>query len=117
MYRLTHPGRISFNDLVQRLELFEYRLSRNPLGLRTHGSCPKKITLIVYDFGVKYLIKYHALHLKAEMEDNYKVTKDWEGKLYTSIALKWDYDKGMVQLSMPSYVCAALNSFQHKKPK
>ena len=37
--------------------------------------------------------------------------------MYIGIALKWDYSKGMVQLSMPGYVCAALYSFQPKEPK
>ena len=37
--------------------------------------------------------------------------------MYIGIALKWDYEKGMVQLSIPGYVCASLNAFQHEKPK
>ena len=40
-----------------------------------------------------------------------------EGRLYIGIALKWDHEKGMVQLSMPEYVRVALNYFQQKKPK
>ena len=55
--------------------------------------------------------------MKAEIKDKYKVTKYWGGEFYIVIALKWDYEKGTVQISMPSYVCAALNSFQHNKPK
>ena len=62
-------------------------------------------------------MKEHALHLKASLEDKYEVTTNWEGKLYIGIALKWDYEKGTIQLSMPGYVRAALHSFQHKKPK
>ena len=71
------------------------------------------------DFGVKYSGKDHALYLKASLETKYKVTTDWEGKLYIGIALKWDYEKGTVQLSMPGYVRAALHAFQafqHEKP-
>ena len=37
--------------------------------------------------------------------------------MYIEIALKWDYEKYTVQISMPGYVCASLRSFQHKKPK
>ena len=66
------------------------------------------------DFGVKYSGKEHALHLQAALEDKYKVTTDWEGKLYIEIALKWDYKKVTVQISMPGYVRAALHSFQQK---
>ena len=46
--------------------------------------------------------------MKASLEDKYKVTTYWEGKLYIGIALKWGYEKGMVQLSIPGYVCAVL---------
>ena len=49
--------------------------------------------MVVYDFGVKYSGKERALHLKAELDDKYKVTTDWKGKLYIGIALKWDYEK------------------------
>ena len=37
--------------------------------------------------------------------------------MYIGIALKWEYEKGTVQLSMPGYVRAALHAFQHEKPK
>ena len=63
--------------------------------------------MVVDDFWVKYSGKEHSLHLKSALEDKYKVTTDWEGKLYIGIALKWDYEKGTVQLSIPGYVRAA----------
>ena len=47
-------------------------------------------------FGVKYSVKEHALHLKAELEKRYNVTAYWEGGLYIDIALKLDYEKGTV---------------------
>ena len=68
-------------------------------------------------FGIKYLVKEHALHLKAALEIKYRVTMSWKGQLYIRIAIQWDYEKGTVQLSMPGYVRAELYSFQHKKPK
>ena len=86
-------------------------------GLWKHNSQPINFTLVVNGFGVKYLGKEHALHLKESLEEKYKVTTDWEGKFYIGIALKWDYEKGTVQLSMPGYLHAALHSFQHENPK
>ena len=74
-------------------------------------------TWVVDDFGMKYSRKYHAVHLKSALEDKYKVTSDWEGKFYIGIALKSDYEKGTVKISMPDYVCAELHSFQHGKPQ
>ena len=67
--------------------------------------------MVVDEFGIKYSGKDCALHLKAALGGKYKVTTDWEGRLYIGIALKWDYEKGTVQLSIPGYVCAALHVF------
>ena len=64
--------------------------------LCTHNIRPINFTLVVDDFGGKYLGKYHALHLKVALEDKYKVNTYWEGKLYIGISLKWDYEKGTV---------------------
>ena len=55
--------------------------------------------------------------MKESLEDKYKVTTDWGGKLYIWIALKWDYEKGTVQISMAGYVRTALHSFQQEKYK
>ena len=88
VYGLPQAGRISCGALVQHLELYGYFLSRKAPGLWIHNRCPNNFTLVVYDFGVKYLVKDHALHLRAEMKDKYKLTKDWEGKLCIGIALK-----------------------------
>ena len=101
MYGLPQAGRISHDTLVQHLKPYVYHSSRSPPGLWTLKSCPINSTLVVDDFGVKYLGKEHYLHLKAALESKYKVSTDWEGKLYIGIALKWDYEKGTVRLSMP----------------
>ena len=37
--------------------------------------------------------------------------------MYIGIALKWCYEKGTVQISLPGYVSAELHYFQHEKPK
>ena len=70
---------------------------------------PTNFTLLVDNFGVKYPGEENELHQKSEPEDKYKVTTYWEEKLYIGISLKWDYEKGMVQLSMPGYVRAAIH--------
>ena len=46
----------------------------------------------------------------------YRITTDWTGSLYCGITLKWDYDKGTVELSMPGYIQKALQRFQHPNP-
>ena len=71
------------------------------------------ITLVVDDFGVKYVGKEHALHLKAVLEEHYAITEDWSGGRYTGLTLDWDYARGQVHLSMPGYVAKALRQFQY----
>ena len=57
----------------------------------THNSRTINCTLVVDEFGVKNSVKEHVLHLKAALEDKYKVTTTWDGKLYIGISLKWNY--------------------------
>ena len=42
---------------------------------------------------------------------------DWEETLYIGIALRWDYDKGTVQVSLTGFISTELHCFQHEKPK
>ena len=46
-----------------------------------------------------------------------EVDTDWKGELYSGITtIKWNYDEGWVDLSMPGYVKKALQRFQHPTP-
>ena len=117
MYEIPRAGQIAHTALVKQPYPYEYHPSSKNPGLWTHKILPINFTLIVNDFGVKYLGKDHALHLKAALEDKYKINKDWKGGLYIGIALNWDYEKGTVQRPIPGYVHAAIHSFQHEKTK
>ena len=77
---------------------------------------PIQFTLVVDDFGFKYVGEEHALHLKSILEQHYKVTTDWTGRRYIGITLDWDYVQRRVHLSMPGYVAKALKQFQHQAP-
>ena len=63
-----------------------------------------QFTLVVDDFGVKYVGKEHAQHVKDTLEENYTVTTEWDGKQYIGITLDWDHKRRQVHLSMPNYV-------------
>lgn len=43
-------------------------------------------------------------------------TTDWNGTLYCGLTLEWSYLARTVQLSMPGYIEATLNKFQHAIP-
>ena len=54
-------------------------------GQWTHEWRPVQFTLVVDDFGVKYVGEEHAMHLKTALEADYTVTTKWEGKRYIGI--------------------------------
>jgi hypothetical protein len=85
-------------------------------GLWTHNWYPIKFSLVVDDFGVMYVGREHAEHLKAALEENDEISTDWEGSLYCGIKLTWDYTARTVDLSMPGYIAAVLHRFQHPHP-
>jgi hypothetical protein len=70
-------------------------------------------TLVVDDFGVKYIGQDHAEHLMSVIKQHYECKANWTGERYIGIHLAWDYDNGRVHLYMPGYVQKALKQFQH----
>ena len=47
------------------------------------------------------------------LQAKYEIEVDWEGQCFCGISLKWDYEKGTVDLSVPGYIKAALHRFAH----
>jgi hypothetical protein len=47
---------------------------------------------------------------------NYNISSDWKGSAYCGLTLEWDYKNRTVDLSMPGYIKAALNKYQHAAP-
>jgi hypothetical protein len=113
MYGLPQSGLIANKLLKKRLNEHGYRQRKLVPGLWRHNTCPIQFTLVVDDFGVKYVGKEHARHLKKVLEMHYESTCNWTGMCYTGITLDWDYKKRRVHLSMPNYVKKALKQFQH----
>ena len=72
---------------------------------------------MVDNFCVKYVGKEHALHLKKILEEDYKVTTEWDGTRYIRITLDWYYKRRQVNLSLPGYTCTALKQFKYTKKK
>ena len=76
VYGISQEGQIAHSALVRHLEPYGYHPSSNNPGLWTHTSRSINLTLDVNNFGVKYSVKDCSLHLKASLEDKYKVTTD-----------------------------------------
>ena len=69
--------------------------------------------LVVDDFGVKYVGKENFNHLVSTLKDLYEITFDEDGETILSLTIKWNYNKGWVNISMPGYVERALDRFKH----
>ncbi len=91
MYRLPQAGLIANKLLESRLNKHGYRQSKLVPGLWRYDTRPIQFTLVVDDFGVKYVGKENALHLKHALKEHYQLTCDWDGCQYIGITLDWDY--------------------------
>ena len=116
IYGLPQAGRLSNDAFVTNLAKDGYVQSKRTPGLFQHNTKPIAFTLVVDDFGVKHVGRQHAEHLEQTLRKHYRITTDWEGALYCGITLKWDYEKGTVELSMPGHIDRALQRFQHPTP-
>jgi hypothetical protein len=116
MYGLPQAGILANQLLTKRLEPQGYYQCRHAPGLWRHKWCPILFSLVVDNFGVKYVGREHVDHLNDGVEKHYAFSKDWEGKLYCGIHIQWDYPNRTVDLSMPGYIAATLHKFQHQPP-
>ena len=51
-------------------------------GLWTHKTWPISFTLVVDNFGVKYVGEEHVKHLMNCLRESYNITHKWKGKIY-----------------------------------
>ncbi|EJK70216.1 hypothetical protein THAOC_08441, partial [Thalassiosira oceanica] len=117
MYGLPQSGLLANELLEKRLANFGYRQSKLVPGLWKHDWRPVTFSLVVDDFGVKYVGHEHAEHLEqAIVKSGYRIKSDWSGNKYIGITLDWDYDQREVHLSMPGYNAKGLKRFQHQPP-
>ena len=77
--------------------------------------------LLVDDFGIEYVGKRHALHLKAVLEEHYDITVNWKGDLYSGINLDWNYNpvhaKRTFCLTMDNNIANLIVKFNHTDPR
>ena len=117
MYGLPQAGILAQELLEKRLSLHGYSQNAAVPGLWTHKTRPITFTLVVDDFGVKYVGKEHAMHLINILKQDYEISEDWTGNKYIGITFDWDYINKRVHLSMPGYIEKALQRFGHERPR
>ena len=77
-----------------------YRKAPYTQGLFLHDTRDISFTLVVDDFGIKYIKDEDVEHLRAAISEKYKFKVDMDGKQYIGIHLHWDYEKRELRISM-----------------
>jgi hypothetical protein len=116
VWGLPQAGILANKKLRRKLAPHGYHEHENTPGLWYHDTRPISFTLVVDDFGVKYVGKQHADHLIECFKETYKLSEDWTGSLYCGITLDWNYKNGYVDISMPGYIKKKLQEYGHMIP-
>ena len=69
-----------------------------------HITRPIAFSLVVDDFGVKYVHKDDATHLSNSLKNACKLAEDWTGSLYCGITIKWNYNRRDRWLVFPKHI-------------
>jgi hypothetical protein len=117
IWGLPQAGILANKRLHQKLAPFGYHESVNTLGLWMNESRPITFTLVVDNFGVKFVNEDDVDHFISSIKKTYTLTKDWTGNLYYGIMLEWDYVGQMVDISMPGYIKKKLQKYNHIMPR
>ena len=113
MQGFKQAGRIENDRLTAHLDNFGYSTTRLTPGLWRHKSQPITFSLVVDNFGVKYVGKKNANQLLTSLCKLYTVTVDWTGRIFSGMNLEWNYIEKYVDVSMPGYIPYMLHHFQH----
>jgi hypothetical protein len=79
MYGLPQAGIIAQKLLEERFHKAGYTQSKITPGYWKHTWHPISFTLVMDDFGVKYIGKEHVHHLLQMLRQDYEIEEDWEG--------------------------------------
>jgi len=116
VWGLPQAGIHANKKLKQKLAPFGYHECKNTPELWHHETRSITFTLMVDDFGVKYVDKTDVKHLISSIKANYELTVDWTGNLYCRISLDWDYVNRWVDISIPGYIKKKLQEYDHAMP-
>jgi hypothetical protein len=92
VWELLQAGILANKCLRCKLAPFGYNESTNTSGLQCNKTRLITFTLVVNNFGVKYVNKENVNHLISSIKKYHSLTKDWTRNLYCGIQLDWDYD-------------------------
>jgi hypothetical protein len=114
VWGLPQAGILAKKLLRKCLLPHKYYKCANTPGLWKHKTRSISFTLVVNNFGVKYVRKEHVNHLIWCIKQKYELTKDWTGNLYCGTKLNWDYNARTLDISMPGYIKKLLLQYKHR---
>ena len=117
LYGLKESGRIAHEDMIDHLASHRYYESKFTKGLFKHETRSISFTLVVDDFGIKWIKREDLDHLISALEQKYEMKVDMESKQYVGIDLLWDYTARTLTCTMDEYIATALQELQHLAPK
>jgi hypothetical protein len=101
MYGLPQAGILAQELLEQQLNKHGYFQNKAIPGLWTHQTRPISFTLVVDNFGIKYVGQEHVMYLISILKEHNKLSEDWKGTKFIGLTLKRDYSGRKVHISMP----------------
>ena len=113
---LKQAGRIAQDRLINHLAKYGYAPVAHTPSLWKQRIRNIAFTLVVDNFGIKYVGKNHLSHLLNAIHNLYTVTVNMTGSKYLGLTLEY-YTDGIVYISMPGYIKTALHKFQHPLPR
>ena len=116
MYGLKKSAILAYQQLVSYLAPAGYIPIPNTAGMWKHKTRNTVFCICVDDFGIKYFNDDDINHLLGTLKQHYTVTTDWSGWNYCGLTIDWAYEKGYVDISMPSYIKKVLHKYQHPTP-
>jgi hypothetical protein len=108
MHGLSQAGIIAQDLLTKRLRQAGYQQNKVTPGYWRREWRPISFTLVIDDFGVKYINKTDVDHLTSVLSQDYEIDTDLDGTQYLGHTLNWDYKLRKVHLTMPEYIEKAL---------
>ena len=116
MYGLKQAAVLANQQLQSNLAKEGYYPIPGTSGLWKHRTRQTKIVLCIDDFGVKTFCKADLDHFLHSIKKYYDYHIDETGSHYIGLTLDWQYDKGVVEVSMPGYIRKLLKRTGHPTP-
>ena len=96
IYGFPQAGKLANTLLRKRLDICRYIECMHTPGLWQHIFCPVQFTLVIDDFGVKFVVVEHLRNLVKSLEKFYGIVLEPTGSKYCGITLEWEYENRTV---------------------